>query len=187
MALSGRKFIFGFAAVIAVVALFGFFTLRKASDRRFAISIHMIPDSTHEGRISLHRPILVRIDKRSAGRSPFRAFALLFDGNGRPLPEFGTEMRPLIIRELPTGKRTEEVDFPPLTTLPGQRLLAAVVVRLPESQIDVARTRLPDAIHLDLEQQTKDALPRVFGRILSLSRNLGGHAELTQAEVRDKL
>jgi len=178
---SGRIFILGFAAVIAVVAVVGFFELRRASDRRFAISIHSLPESPHPDLVALSTPILVRIDKRSAGRSSQTALAMLFDGNGRPL----SELQPLTVRKLEGGKRAEDVVFPGLTTLPGQRLLAAIVLRLPAEQVAAAPSGIAAVLQSLLPGHR--SLPDVFGHILTFSRGLGGHAEMAQVEVRKKL
>jgi hypothetical protein len=168
--LSGRIFILGFAVVIAIVAVVGFLSLRRASDRRFAISIHSIPESPHADLLALNRPILVRIDKRSAGRSSQAAFAMLFDGSGRPLKE----LQALTVRQLEGGKRTEDVVFPALTTLPSQRLLADIVLRLPAEQVAAARSGI--AVVLQSLPPGHRSLPDVFGHILTFSRDLGGHA-----------
>src|SRR5262245_8654169 len=112
--LYGRYFIIGFAAVILIVAALGYFGLRRASDRRFATSIHSVPESAAADLVPLGNPIRVRIDKRSAGRSKLTAFAMLVDGNGRLI----ADLQPLEVRELETGKRSEEVVFSPLTALP---------------------------------------------------------------------
>lgn len=175
--LSGRMFVIGFAVVIACVAALGYFTLRNASKGRFAISVHMIPESPHADQVSLGNPIVVRIDKRSAGRSPLLAMAMLLEGNGRQL----SDLRPLDVRQEGDRKKTEEVVFPPLTALPAQRLLAAIVIRSPASQLDVLRMELARIQH------APSSLPQVFGEIFKASRKLGGHAELVQVEVRDKL
>jgi hypothetical protein len=181
--LSGRPFIIGFATVIALVASIGFFTLRNAQDRRFAISIHSIPESAHADLVPLGSPLRVRIDKRSAGRSKLLAFAMLLDGDGRLL----AEMSPLEVRTLPNGKPGEDTLFPPLEKLPGQRLLAAIVLRLPPAQVETAKQRVRGVIDKSLLRKPTPSLPGVFGSILTLSRELGGHAELTQVEVREKL
>lgn len=181
--LSGRPFIIGFAVVIAAVAALGFWGLRNASDRRFAISIHSVPESTHADLVPLGSPIRVRIDKRSAGRSKLQAFGMLLDGNGRLL----ADMQPLEIRDLDNGKRSEEAIFSPLEAMPGQRLLAAIVLRLPPTQVDEARPRVRGVIEKSNLKKPTPSLPGVFGSILALCRELGGHAELTQVEVREKL
>jgi hypothetical protein len=179
--IKGRYFIPAFAAVILTVAVLGFFFLRSGQDRRFAISIHSVPESARADQVPLDAPIVVRIDKRSAGRSPLSAFGMLLDGNGRPL----AALSPLTVRELAHGKLTEEVAFPPLTALPGQRLLAAIVIRLPPGKIELGKERLQLVLDKSAKRQPVPSLPGVFGSILSLSRSLGGHAELTQVEVRD--
>jgi hypothetical protein len=200
--LNGRKFFFGFAAVIFVVAVVGFVVLRQASSRRFAMSIHSVPESSQADIVTLGKPILVRIDKRSAGRSPLLAYALLLDGNGRPLksdaPPGSVDLHELVVRELPGGKRTEEALFPPLTEVPGQRLLAAIVIRLPEGQLAAAKPQLTAVLYPEQaaaaappatsgKRSRRTGLPAVFSRVLVLSRDLGGHAELAQVEVREKL
>lgn len=181
--LRGRNLILIFFTAIAVSAALGYFTLRKASYLRFAISIHMVPESPYRDLIELNRPVLVRIDKRSAGNSPLRAQAALLDGKGGLV----APLQPLVVKALPSGKRTEETVFPPLTTLPSQRLVATAVLRLPPPAWDDAAVlaRLQHA--LSLGGRPDSTLPRVFSNVLAVCRELGGHAELTQIEVREKL
>ena len=176
----GQTIIAILSTAIAVVAVVGFLTLRKAQHLRFATSIHAVPESPYRDLLPLGQPIKVRIDKASAGRSPLKALGLLLDGEGMRL----SELRPLITYRLPSGKLTEEAEFPPLVSMPGQRLLAAVVLRLPEDS-PAARGRIETA--LVAGQQRKKKLPAVFSNILAASKELGGHAELTQVEVREKL
>ena len=176
----GQTIIIILSTAIAVVAVVGFLTLRKAQHLRFATSIHSVPESPYHDLVPLGQPIKVRIDKASAGHSPLKALALLLDGEGMKL----AELRPLVTLTLPSGKLTEEAEFPPLTTLPGQRLLAAAVLRLPEDS-PAARARIAAAILAG--QARHKQLPAVFSNILAASKELGGHAELTQVEVREKL
>nr|HPH26904.1 hypothetical protein [Pseudomonadota bacterium] len=71
-----------------------------------------------------------------------------------------------------------------LTALPGQRLLAATVVRLPQDTPE-ARLQLESAMQAGLRK--KASLPSAFSNLLAAAKQLGGHAELTQVEVRTKL
>lgn len=176
----GHVFMAGFAAAIAVVAVFGFLMLQKAAHLRFAISIHAVPESPYKDLVPLGRPILVRVDKASAGRSPLKAVAVLLDGDGRTI----AGIRPLVVGALPSGKPTESVEFPPLSELPGQRLLAAAVIRLPADTPE-AREQVEHALQTGVEK--KPSLPRVFSHVLEVVKRMGGHAELTQVEVRQKL
>ena len=75
----GNIFFAIFATTIAIVAVIGFTTLRKAQHLRFAISIHTVPESPYHDLVPLGQPILLRIDKASAGRSPLKAFGYLLD------------------------------------------------------------------------------------------------------------
>jgi hypothetical protein len=176
----GKSLILVFAALIAVVAVVGFFTLRRAQHLRFATSIHAVPESPYADLVPLGEPIKVRIDKASAGHSPLKALAMLLDGDGNQL----AGLRPLSIYRLPSGKLTEEAEFSPLVAMPGQRLLAAAVLRLPEDTPQV-RARIDAA--LIAGQRRNKQLPAVFSNILAACKELGGHAELTQVEVREKL
>ena len=176
----GQTLILFLSASIAVVAVLGFLTLRKAQHLRFATSIHAVPESPYHDLVPLGQPIKVRIDKASAGRSPLKALAMLLDGDGNKI----ADLRPLTTLRLPTGKLTEEVVFPPLTSLPGQRLLAAAVLRLPEDSPE-ARARIEAALVAGQRRHKK--LPAVFSNLLAASKEAGGHAELTQVEVREKL
>lgn len=176
----GQTVIIILSTAIAIVAVVGFLTLRKAQHLRFAISIHAVPESPYHDLVALGQPIKVRIDKASAGHSPLKALGLLMDGEGMKL----AELRPLVTFALPTGKLTEEAEFPPLGSMPGQHLLAAAVLRLPEDT-PAAREQIETAIRAG--QQRNKKLPAVFSNILAASKALGGHAELTQVEVREKL
>lgn len=176
----GQTLIFLLSTAIAIVAVIGFLTLRRAQHLRFATSIHAVPESPYHDLVQLGQPIKVRIDKASAGRSPLKALAMLLDGDGNKL----ADLRPLVIYRLPSGKLTEEVEFPPLGSLPGQRLLAAAVIRLPADSPQ-SRERIEAAVVAG--QQRHKQLPAVFSNILAASKELGGHAELTQVEVREKL
>lgn len=176
----GNIFFAIFATTIAIVAVIGFTTLRKAQHLRFAISIHTVPESPYHDLVPLGQPILLRIDKASAGRSPLKAFGYLLDGNGAKL----TDAKPLLRKTLPSGRLTEEAEFPALTALPGQRLLAATVVRLPQDTPE-ARLQLESAMQAGLRK--KASLPSAFSNLLAAAKQLGGHAELTQVEVRTKL
>ncbi|MFO0577934.1 MAG: hypothetical protein U1A78_28325 [Polyangia bacterium] len=169
-----------FALAVAVFAAFSYTALRRAQHLRFAISIHAVPESPYKELVPLNVPIQVRIDKRTAGHSPLIALAMLLDGNGVKL----RELQPMAVRTLPSGKLTEEATFEPLTALPGQGLLAGVVVRLPADTPEL-RARIESA--LTSGQAKKPSLPRVFSHMLATSRELGGHAELTQVMVREKL
>jgi hypothetical protein len=176
----GPTLIFVFSIAIAVVAVVGFRTLRNAQHLRFATSIHAVPESPYHDLVPLGQPIKVRIDMASAGHSPLKAMAMLLDGDGNRI----ADLRPLSTYQLPTGKLTEEAEFPPLTALPGQRLLAAAVLRLPEDS-PAARARIEAAVIAGQNRHKK--LPAVFSNILAACKELGGHAELTQVEVRVKL
>lgn len=182
--LSGRWFLLGFTLVLATVAVIGYLVLRQASDRRFAVSIHMVPDSPLPDVVTLGHPIQVRIDKRSAGRSPLTAYAMLLDGDGRLL----VDLQPLRIHEGRRGKPAEDVEFAPLTALPGQHLIAAVVLRLAPEQLSEARAFIAEVLReTSPAGQASAGLPKIFERILLRARALGGHAELVQIEVREKL
>lgn len=180
---------FGFAGVIVCVAIFGFLTLRHASERRFAISIHTIPEAQHADIIDLDKPLVIRIDKRSAGRSPLMAYAMLLDGEGHQISPTsdgdGLNIVPLTAHDLGGGKRKEDVELPALAKMPSQRLLAAIVMRLPDEKLQVARPRIVDALGRP-GPKGKSSLANIFSRILYICRELGGHAELTQVEVRDR-
>lgn len=174
-----------FALAIAVFASFSYVALRRASHLRFAISIHAVPESPYKELLPLNVPIQVRIDKRTAGHSPLAAMAMLLDGEGNKLQD----LRKMEVRTLPSGKLTEEATFEPLTALPRTPLLAAVVVRLPADTPEL-RAQINDALTAGQARKDKGArtaLPRAFSHVLAKSRELGGHAELTQVELREKL
>ena len=65
-----------------------------------------------------------------------------------------------------------------------EAITAAELRRLPVDSPE-ARARIEAAIIAG--QQRHRQLPAVFSNILAASKELGGHAELTQVEVREKL
>src|SRR5437879_4204931 len=93
----GQTLVLLLSSAIAIVAVVGFLTLRKAQHLRFATSIHAVPESPYHDLLPLGQPIKVRIDKASAGRSPLKALALLLDGDGNKI----AELRPLRTYRLP--------------------------------------------------------------------------------------
>jgi hypothetical protein len=174
-----------FALAVAAFASFSYVALRRASHLRFAISIHSVPESPYKEFLPLRAPIQVRIDKRSAGRSKLASLAMLLDGEGNKLQD----LRPMAVRTLPNGKLTEEANFDPVETMPRTPLLAAVVVRLPADTPEL-RERINAALssgQARRDQAARTALPRAFSHILATARELGGHAELTQVELKEKL
>jgi hypothetical protein len=183
--LAGRNFLIGFTIVIATVATLGVLVLGRAKDRRFAISVHMIPESPIPDVVTIGRPITVRIEKRTAGRSPLVGQAMLLDGNAGLV----ADLLPLRRRVLPNGKQIEEAAFAPQLTLPAQHLLAAVVVRMPAEQVEAAHLRIAAILQVvqGAPPATGDAIRQSFGKILAACRELGGQAELKQVEVREKL
>jgi hypothetical protein len=176
-AIPGRIFIFAFALVIALVAVIGFRTLRQAQDRRFAVSLRAQPEGAAPDEIPLSSQIVVRIEKRTAGRSEQTAWALLLDGGGRLL----AEPQPLVARTLDNGKRVEETTFPPLGKVPAQRIVAAVVLRTPPEKEAAVRTAITQI--LSAVEQRNGQLREAFGNLLPTVRRLGGHAELVQGQV----
>lgn len=176
-AIPGRLFILGFALVIACVAALGFRSLRQAQDRRFAISLRAEPAAQAPDELPLGRSLVVRIEKRTAGRSPQPAWALLLDGSGSPL----AELQPLQPRQLDNGKTVEETTFAPLQTAPAGRIVAAVVVRMPREQEATMRATITGVLSAVRERHGQ--LREAFGNLLPTIRRLGGHAELVQGQV----
>lgn len=176
-AIPGRLFIFGFALVIALVAAVGFRTLKQAQDRRFAASLHAVPPGGAPDEVPLASQIVVRIEKRTAGRSDQTAVALLLDGNGRLL----ADLQPLSTKTLERGQRVEETIFAPLASVPAQRIVAAVILRVPPEQEADVRAAIRQI--LQAVEQRNGQLREAFGNLLPTVRRLGGHAELVQGHV----
>lgn len=176
-AIPGRLFILGFALVIACVAAIGFRTLRQAQDRRFAVSLRAEPAANAPDELPLGRSLVVRIEKRTAGRSPQGAWAFLLDGSGGLL----ADLQPLVPRTLENGKTVEETMFPPLTSPPAGRQIAAVVVRMPKEQEPAMREHISQI--LTAVRTRRGQLREAFGNLLPTMRRLGGHAELVQGQV----
>ena len=185
-AIPGRIFIFGFAMVIALVAAVGFRTLRLAQDRHFAVSLRAQPEGAAPDELPLTSQLVVRIEKRTAGRSEQAAWAFLLDGNGHLL----ADLQPLSAKTLENGKTVEETVFAPLSSQPstapspGQRLVAAVVLRIPPDQESALRTTIAQV--LKTVEQRNGQLREAFGNLLPSIRRLGGHAELVQGHVPNK-
>lgn len=63
----GNIFFAIFATTIAIVAVIGFTTLRKAQHLRFAISIHTVPESPYHDLVPLGQPILLASTRPARG------------------------------------------------------------------------------------------------------------------------
>lgn len=176
-AIPGRLFILGFALVILCVAALGFRSLKQAQDRRFAVSLRAEPAAAAPDELPLGRALQVRIEKRTAGRSPQGAWALLLDGSGSLL----ADLQPLSPRTLENGKTVEETVFPALQTAPAGRIVAAVVVRMPKEQEPAMRLAISQILGAVRERHGQ--LREAFGNLLPTIRRLGGHAELVQGQV----
>lgn len=173
----GRTFMLGFSLLIACVAVYGYLALKNASEGRFAIRIASVPEASVPDHLPLGQPISVRIEKRTAGRSPLSSYAFLLDERGHQI----AELQPLKLRDLPTGKTVEETLFSPLGSMPAGRIVAAIVFRIPQSKLPEAQAHIQDV--LQLVERRNGQLREVFGNLRPIVGRLGGYVELTQAQV----
>lgn len=181
--ISGRKLLALMAIILTIVGLSSFLYLQKASRLRFAVGVRPVPDEGQR-RLPVDRPFLVQVEKRTAGRSPLKAVALLLDANGQRL----WAPQPLVVGH--DGARpTEGVTYPPMIEIlrtgqpagaaprvPPQALLGIIVVRLP--QLDP-----PSLQQLDEAVGRGGPLHLVYGRIQRLCRTLDGNAEMVSKEL----
>jgi len=168
----GQRIMGLFFLLLIGVSVVSYLMLRHTARLRFAVAIHALPEAP-DGRLPADRPFVVRIEKASAGRSPYRAAALLLGGDGRPL----SPPRLLTVHPGPGGRPMEEAAFPPLGQVPPQRLIGAVVMRLPDPT--------PAALDRVVRAAGEGGpMHMVFSRIQTTCQDLGGFAEIVMSEVR---
>lgn len=169
MPVRGRSVIISVFLAIFIVGALGFIVVRSVQSYRFAVAMYAVPP-TPSRKLAADRPILVRIEKRSAGRAPAVAFLLGADGR------LVHPMLPLSTRADSDGKPVQEVQFPPLGRVPAGGYVAAVVMRLPAFTPEAM-----DEIRAAIGQG--GIMYRVYGRISAACARHGGHAEMVNAEV----
>ncbi len=190
MVIRGHTLILGMFAVVAVIAVSGYNALRSASRMRFAIGVYAEPrpgitepgliaasSAETEGviRLPLYHPILVRIEKSTAGRSSLQAVALLLTQEGELL--FPPQV--LLVGKDVQGQPTEQTRFPPLSQTPSQSLLSVVVVRVLLASPATVK-RITDAV------AGGGPVHLTYSRLLSAARSLSGHAEMVTTEIRGR-
>lgn len=151
--------------------------LRTTQHRRFAVSLSSIPASANPKVVPIDKPLLLRIDHSSPRSQGLVPLAILLDADGNAL----SELQPLHAVPGPNGKTVEQLEFPPLGKVPVRGLVSGLVMRVSEDTPAV-RARLAEA--LELGKPKTHQLPRAFTRAIVASRELGGHAEQSQREVR---
>lgn len=170
----------GWAVLLALFGSVGLFALgmraglwHVARDR-FAVSLRTAPES--ERKLLSDRPLLVRIEKSRAGRSPHRAVALVLAGDGSIL--YGPT--PLQQAKDDRGRMIEEARFAPLGRVPAGGMVAGLVLRVPE----------PAAVLPEVERRIRDAAARggelrlIIEQVGRICQQAGGRAEVATAEVR---
>lgn len=132
----GPRLVLSFALLVALVGGVSFYSMKTSSRLRFAVGIHAIPEA--EGRrLPLDRPLLVQIERGTAGRSSLQALALVVDQNSRLL----YPPTPLAVSKGPEGALREAAELPPLRTAPQRGLVSVIVMRLPKDAADPMRVQ----------------------------------------------
>jgi hypothetical protein len=170
----------GWAVLLVLFGSVGLFAVgmraglwRVARDR-FAVSIRTAPES--ERKLLSDRPLLVRIEKSRAGRSPHRAVALVLAGDGSILHG----PAPLLPAKDERGRTIEEARFAPLGRVPAGGMVAGLVLRVPD----------PAAVLPEVERRIREAAARgselrlITEQVGRLCQEAGGRAEVATAEVR---
>lgn len=162
-----------------------YWAMNQTGDGRFAIGLY--PEgppppkgeflTRREGKaLPLDRPLVLRIERGTAGRSPLRAVGVLLDGDGGLLGA----PRALRLGTGADGKRTEEAPFPALGRVPTQGAVAAAVVRLPAATDEELNQRLVAVVQA---AQGGGGLTATMDRLVALGQRLGGHTEVQVAQT----
>jgi len=175
--IAGKRFMVILLAVILTVAGFAIWGLRSSQHRRFAVSLSAVPPSTNPSIVPIDKPLLLRIDHSSPRSRALVSLAVLLDGDGNPL----SEVMPLQQAPGPKGVPVEQLEFPPLGKLPARGLVSGLVMRVREDSPAV-RARLAEA--MEVGKPKTGQLARVFTRTIVACRELDGHAEQAQRDVR---
>ncbi|HMU39495.1 MAG TPA: hypothetical protein PKE31_10815 [Pseudomonadota bacterium] len=173
----GSRFVLPLVAVMLVVSGLIVLGLRESQHRRFAVSLSSMPQHANPKAVSVDRPLVLRIDHTSSKGRNLVALGVLLDADGNPL----SELTPLQAVPNEHGKVLQQVVFPPLGKVPVRGLVSGVVMRL-EKDTPQAREQLWAALEGQKIKQRQ--LAKVFTRVIVAARELGGHAEQAQREVK---
>ena len=173
----GQRFMAVLITVILLVAGSAIWGLSSSQHRRFAVSLSSIPASPNPSVVPIDKPLLLRIDHSSPRSRNLVSLAILLDADGNAL----SEIVPLASVPGPKGVPIQQLEFPPLGKVPVRGLVSGLVMRVREDSPAV-RARLTEA--LDLGKPKTHQLPRAFTRAIVACRELDGHAEQAQREVR---
>lgn len=183
LTISGRRLLAAMAIMLTLIGVSSYLYLRQASRLRFAVGVRPVPDEGQR-RLPVDRPFTVQIEKRSAGRSPLRALALLLDANGQRL----APPQALQVGQV-DGQPTEGVTYPPMAEILRAGLPAGAPARIPpQGLVGVIVVRLP-RLDPQTTQQVDQAVGRggplhlVYGRVQRLCRTLDGNAEMVSKEL----
>lgn len=174
---AGQRFMVVLILIMLTIAGLAIWGLRSSQHRRFAVSLSSIPPSTVPGIVALDKPLLLRVDHSSPLSRSLVSLAILLDADGNPL----SDIVPLQAAPGPKGVPIQQVEFPPLGKLPVRGRVSGLVMRVENSSPETI-AKLKDALELDKVKSHQ--LARVFTRTIVTCRELGGHAEQSQREVK---
>lgn len=173
----GQRFMVILIVVMLSVAGLAIMGLRSSQHRRFAVSLSTIPPSANPSFVSVDKPLLLRVDHSSPRSRSLVSLAILLDADGNPL----SDIVPLHSGPGPKGIPTQQIEFPPLGKVPVRGLVSGLVMRVREDSPE-ARQKIAEA--LELGKVKSHQLARVFTRVIVVCRELDGHAEQAQREVK---
>lgn len=174
---SGQRFMVVLIVIMLTIAGLAILGLRSSQHRRFAVSLSSIPPLTSSGFVAQDKPLLLRVDHSSPLSRSLVSLAILLDADGNPL----SELLPLTQVPGPKGVPVQQVEFPPLGKLPVRGRVSGLVMRVKDSSPETI-AKLKEALELDKVKSHQ--LARVFTRTIVTCRELGGHAEQSQREVK---
>ena len=173
----GQRFMVVLLLVILSIAGLAILGLRSSQHRRFAVSLSTVPSSPSASRVPLDQPLLLRVDHSSPRSRSLVSLAVLLDGDGNPL----SPVLPMPELPGPKGRPIPQLEFPPLGKRPARGLVSGMVMRVRQDTPEV-RARLAEA--MEVGKPKSGQLARVFTRTIVTCRELDGHAEQAQREVR---
>ncbi len=173
----GQRFMVILILVMLSVAGLAILGLRSSQHRRFAVSLSTMPPSANPGVVGIDKPLVLRIDHSSPRSRDLVSLAILLDVDGNPL----SEIVPMHSAPGPKGVPTQQIEFPPLGKSPVRGLVSGLVMRVRE---DTPETRAKLGAALELDKKKAHQLAKVFTQVIVTCRDLGGHAEQAQREVK---
>lgn len=174
---SGQRFMIVLIITMLTFAGLAIMGLRSSQHRRFAVSLSTIPPQANSGFVTIDKPLLLRVDHSSPLSSSLVSLAVLLDADGNPLSDI-VSLAPV---PGPKGKPVQQVEFPPLGKVPVRGRVSGLVMRVKDSSPETI-AKLKEALELDKVKSHQ--LARIFTRTIVTCRELGGHAEQSQREIK---